>query len=57
MKYVIDIDALKDCLNFTAFTKVNGKPTAFLDDVKMLIDKFPKDSLDVPKIVTREVTE
>lgn len=56
-KYIIDIDALKDCLDFTAFSKVNGKPIAFVDDVTKLIDRFPKEPLDIPNLMIKGVTE
>ena len=49
MKYIIDIDALKDCLEFVSFANVNGKPARFtkeeydkfisaLDEVAMMIN-------------------
>ena len=57
MKYIIDIDALKELLDFTACSKVDGQPLALINDVKTFIDKFPKEPLDIPKIVTREVIE
>lgn len=42
MKYIVDIDSLLDCLDFTAFANVNGKPSAHISDVKELIRRFPK---------------
>lgn len=57
MKYIIDIDALKECLNFTAFSKINGQPAAYLDDVKHFIDSFPKEPLDIPNLMVKGETE
>ena len=48
MKYIIDIDALKDCLEFVSFANLNGKPAAYLDDVRIFIDRFPKEKADKP---------
>ena len=46
-KCIIDVDALKECLDFVAFSKINGNPVAFVDDVRKFIDKFPKDPLNL----------
>ena len=46
MKYVIDLDSLKDCLEFLRVGVMNGQTVAPIADVKRLIDKFPKDKLD-----------
>lgn len=54
-KYIIDIDALKDCLDFTGFTKINGQPVAFLDDIIEFIDKFPKEPLNAPNVMIKGV--
>lgn len=46
MKYIVDIDALKDCLDL--MTKpycVNGRDTFYVEDVKSLIDAFPKEKV------------
>lgn len=51
------IDALKDCLEFAEFATVDGRAVAFVDDVKTLIDKFPKEPIDIPNLLTKEVTE
>ena len=42
MKYIIDIDALKDCLDLlpTSYTDIG---CVDLNDVKKLIDRFPKE--------------
>lgn len=45
MKYIVDIDALKDCLELTPQCTVNGKTYVSLDIVKEMIDRFPKEGL------------
>lgn len=44
-KYIIDVDALKECLNLLP-KKYDGSnfTTVRIDDVLEMIDKFPKDS-------------
>lgn len=45
-KYIVDVDALKECLNLLS-KKYNGAIiTVRLDDVIKLIEKFPKDIPD-----------
>ena len=46
MKYVVDLDGLKDCLSFIHSIKVNGEPMVYLSDVKNFIDMFPKDKVE-----------
>lgn len=44
MKYIIDTDALKNVLDVMHKPySINGKVCVYLDDVKDLIDAFPKD--------------
>lgn len=46
MKYIVDLDALKDCLELIhSPSSVNGSKCVRLEDVKDMIDKFPKDEL------------
>ena len=56
MKYIIDLDALKDCLDLLP---TSYSDTGFVDlcDVKKLIDRFPKDKADENKLIinTRSV--
>lgn len=46
MKYIVDLDALKDCLDFLEDHKVNGQPVAYTQNVKLLIDRFPKEKYE-----------
>lgn len=47
MKYIIDLDAIKDCLDLLNNpTIINGNPTVYLADVIEMIDKFPKDEYE-----------
>lgn len=57
MKYVVDLDALKDCIDLLELFKINGRDAVYVHNVKLLIDKFPKEALDIPKLLTREVRE
>lgn len=45
MKYIIDIDALKDCFDLLPkpFKYNNGDVFVNLNDIKEMIDKFPKE--------------
>lgn len=55
MKYVIDADALKSCLELLEVpARVCGCDLVRIDDVKELIDRFPKGSFDVGPI-TRSI--
>lgn len=43
-KYIIDVDALKECLSLLPTRyDTNNYTTVRLDDVLEMIDKFPKD--------------
>ena len=50
MKYIIDIDALKDCLDLLP-TSYSDIGCVDLNDVKKLIDRFPKDRADGNKAI------
>ena len=45
MSCIIDIEALKDCLELTPQCKVNGEPYVSLKVVQEMIDRFPKEEL------------
>lgn len=45
MNYILNIEALKDCLELTPQCKVNGEPYVSLKVVKEMIDRFPKEEL------------
>lgn len=51
MKYIVDIDALKDCLDM--IDGVNGEDDHYvpIGRVKKFIDLFPKDQLEIPKLM------
>ena len=62
MKYIIDLDALNECLDliFKPYC-INGKDCVYLDTVKEMIDRFPKEKIkDVnnePTVNTRSASE
>lgn len=44
MKYIVDVDALKECLDLiNQPCEVRGRACVYLDTVKEMIDRFPKD--------------
>ena len=53
MKYVIDIDALNDCLDCLEMIKINGELYVSTKLAKEFIKRFPKDPLED---LTRETT-
>lgn len=60
MKYIIDIDALKDCLDLlpTSYTEIGSVD---LHDVHAMIDRFPKEKVEElniePPVNTRNIFE
>ena len=42
-KYIIDVDALKECINLLPKNYDGAITTVRIDDVLEMIDKFPKD--------------
>lgn len=43
MKYIIDLDAFKDCLDLLHYIRLNGEPMVYVKNVKEFIDNFPKE--------------
>lgn len=60
MKYIIDIDALKDCLDLLP-TSYNSIYDVSLHDVHAMIDRFPKKKVEEtnndPSVSTRPTFE
>lgn len=55
MKYIIDLDALKECLNLLPKPIRNGNlEYVCLQAVKEMIDKFPKDIVHPLKQLTED---
>jgi hypothetical protein len=50
MKYVIDIDALIDCLDCVRSIRTNGDDYISIPTLKAFIDSFPKDKLEYTQI-------
>lgn len=46
MKYIVDLDALKDCLTFMDSFSVDGHKAVYLNNVKLFIDSFPKEAVE-----------
>jgi hypothetical protein len=46
MKYVVDIDALLECLDCVDSIKVNGDYYVAVPLLKEFIDRFPKDKIE-----------
>lgn len=51
MKYLFDVDAFRDCLDLLESYKVYDRDVVFLDKVKMLLDRFPKSSFEIPPMI------
>ena len=52
-KYIVDIDALIECCDFLSMGKFNGDDYTYVDNVKALIQRFPKD--EVKETITIKV--
>lgn len=45
-KYIIDLDALVECCDFLSEGKINGNDYAYVQNIKALIARFPKDKIE-----------
>lgn len=52
-KYIIDMDALFECCDFLSLGRLNGKQYTYVDNVKALLERFPKDKIE--ETITIEV--
>ena len=52
-KYIIDIDAFFECCDFLSLGRLNGKQYTYVDNVKALLERFPKDKVE--ETITIEV--
>lgn len=52
-KYIVDMDALFECCDFLSMGKLNGEAYTYVNNVKTLIQRFPKD--EVKETITIEV--
>lgn len=52
-KYIVDIDALLECCDFLSMGKINNEQYTYVNNVKALIQRFPKD--EVKETITIEV--
>lgn len=52
-KYIIDVDALIECCDFLTVGKMNGDAYTYVQNVKALIERFPKDKVE--ETITIEV--
>lgn len=52
-KYIVDMDALLSCCDFLTLGNLNGKEYTYTDNVRALIQRFPKDKIE--EIITVEV--
>lgn len=44
-KYIVDMDALFECCDFLSMGKLDGKEYTYVNNVKALIQRFPKDEV------------
>lgn len=54
-KYIIDVDALLECCDFLSVGKINGDNYTYVQNVKALIERFPKDKVE--ETITIEVKQ
>lgn len=54
-KYIVDMDALLECCDFLTLGRVNGMQYTYTDNVKALIQRFPKDKVE--ETITFEVKD
>ena len=52
-KYIVDMDALFECCDFLSVGKLDGEAYTYVNNVKALIQRFPKD--EVKETITIEV--
>ena len=52
-KYIVDMDALLECCDFLSVGKLNGGDYTYVQNVKALIQRFPKDKVE--ETITFEV--
>ena len=52
-KYIVDIDSLIECCDFLTIGKINDKNYTYVQNVKALIERFPKE--EVKETITFEV--
>lgn len=52
-KYIVDMDALFECCDFLSLGKLDGNEYTYVNNVKALIQRFPKD--EVKETITIEV--
>lgn len=45
-KYIVDMDALIECCDFLSAGKLNGNDYTYVQNVKCLIERFPKDRVE-----------
>lgn len=45
-KYIVDIDALLECCDFLSLGKINNMQWTYVDNVRALIQRFPKDKVE-----------
>lgn len=52
-KYIVDMDALFECCDFLSMGKLGDNEYTYVNNVKALIQRFPKD--EVKETITIEV--
>lgn len=52
-KYIVDMDALIDCCDFLSMGKINGSDYTYVENVKALLQRFPKNKVE--ETITVEV--
>lgn len=42
-KYIVDMDSFKECLDLLSEGKINGHDYAYIQNIKVFVERFPKD--------------
>ena len=56
-KYIVDLDSLVECLDFLSMGKLNGHDYTYIQNVKVFVEKFPKDEYIENPIAYREFSD
>lgn len=56
-KYIVDMDSFKECLDLLSEGKINGYDYAYIQNIKVFVERFPKDEYIENPIAYREFSD
>lgn len=56
-KYIVDMDSFKECLDLLSEGKLNGHDYAYIQNIKVFVERFPKDEYVVNAVAYRESSD